>query len=67
MLKLNMANWDRIARFIIGIVLLVLALTGTVAGVLGIIFDIIGAIFVVTGLVGFCPLYAVLKFSTRKA
>ncbi len=67
MLKLNMANWDRIARFIIGIVLLVLALTGTVTGVVGIIFDIIGAIFVLTGLVGFCPLYFVLKFSTRKA
>ena len=67
MLRLNMANWDRIGRFIIGIILLVLALTGAVTGVLAIIFDIIGAIFVLTGLVGFCPLYAVLRFGTKKA
>ena len=67
MLKLNMANWDRIGRFVIGIILLVLSLTGSATGVLGIIFDIIGAIFVVTGLVGFCPLYALFQFSTKKA
>ena len=29
--------------------------------------NVLGVILVVTGLVGFCPLYALLKFSTKKA
>ena len=67
MFKVNEANWDRIARVVIGIILLALGLTGTVAGVLGIVLDVIGVVLVVTGLVGFCPLYALLKFRTSKS
>jgi hypothetical protein len=66
MFKVNEANWDRIARVIFGIILLILGLGGSVSGVLGIIFDILGVILLVTGLVGFCPLYFFLKFSTKK-
>ena len=66
MFKINEANWDRIARVVLGIVLLVLGLGGTVGGVLGIVLDILGVILLVTGLVGFCPLYALFKFSTKK-
>ncbi len=67
MFKLNMANWDRVGRFVLGIIFLFLGLSGTVAGALGIVMDAVGAIFVLTGLVGFCPLYALIKFSTKKA
>ena len=66
MFKVNEANWDRIARVVLGIVLLVLGLGGTVGGVLAIVLDILGVVLLVTGLVGFCPLYALLKFSTKK-
>jgi hypothetical protein len=66
MFKVNEANWDRIARVVLGIVLLVLGLGGTVGGVLGIVLDILGVILLVTGLVGFCPLYTLFKFSTKK-
>ena len=65
MFKVNEANWDRIARVVLGIILLVLGLTGTVTGILGIIFDVIGLILLVTGLVGVCPLYMLFKFSTK--
>jgi hypothetical protein len=34
---------------------------------LGIIGLVVGAILVLTGLIGFCPLYALLKFRTNKA
>jgi hypothetical protein len=57
MFKINEANWDRIARVVLGAILLFLGLGGTVTGVLGIIFDILGLVFLVTGVVGFCPLY----------
>jgi hypothetical protein len=66
MFKINEANWDRIARVVLGIILLFLGLGGTVTGVLGIIFDILGVILLVTGIVGFCPLYTLFKFSTKK-
>jgi hypothetical protein len=66
MFKVNEANWDRIARVVLGIVLLVLGLGGTVGGVLGIVLDILGVILLVTGLVGFGPLYTLFKFSTKK-
>ena len=67
MFKINEASWDRIARVVLGIILLFLALGGTVTGVLGVVFDIIGVILLVTGLVGVCPLYMLLKFSTKKS
>jgi Inner membrane protein YgaP-like, transmembrane domain len=67
MFKLNEANWDRIVRVVLGIVLLYLGLAGVVVGTLGIVLDILGVILLLTGLVGFCPLYALLKFSTKKA
>ena len=67
MFKINEATWDRIARVVLGIILLFLGLGGTVTGVLGVVFDIIGVILLVTGLVGVCPLYMLLKFSTKKS
>ncbi len=67
MFKVNEANWDRVVRAVLGIVLLILGLTGAVSGVLGIILDILGAILLLTGVVGFCPLYTLLKFSTNKS
>ncbi len=67
MFKLNEASWDRIVRVILGAVLLYLGLGGVVAGGLGIVSDVLGAVLVLTGLVGFCPLYALFKLSTRKA
>jgi hypothetical protein len=67
MIKMNEANWERIVRVVLGIVLLYLGLGGVVAGTLGVVLDVLGAVLVLTGLVGFCPLYALLKFSTKKA
>ena len=66
MFKINEANWDRIARVVIGIILLFIGLTGMATGVLGVVLDILGVILLVTGLVGVCPLYMLLKFSTKK-
>jgi len=64
---LNEAGWDRIVRVVLGIALLYLGWTGVVAGGWGTFFKIIGFVPLITGLVGWCPLYALFKFRTNKA
>jgi hypothetical protein len=66
-MKINESSPDRITRGLVGIVLFALYFTGTVTGGLGIVFIILGAVALVTGVVGFCPLYALLKINTNKA
>ena len=65
-MKTNESGLDRVIRIVLGIVLFVLYFTGVVSSTLGIISLVIGAVLVITGLVGFCPLYALLKFRTNK-
>jgi hypothetical protein len=67
MFKMNEASWDRIARVLLGIVLLVLGWAGVVAGGWGLFLKIIGFVPLLTGLIGWCPLYSLSKFSTKKA
>ena len=62
----NMGNVDRIIRFLLAVLVAVLYFTGVISGTVAIILGIIAAIFLVTSLIGFCPLYVPLKFSTRK-
>lgn len=64
-MKANESTLDRIIRVVLGIVLLVLYLTGVVTGTLGIVLVVLGALSLITGAVGFCPLYAVLKIHTN--
>ena len=67
MFKANVANWDRIARVVLGIVLLVLGWGGIVTGGWGVFLKIIGFVPLLTGLLGYCPIYGLLKFGTKKA
>jgi len=67
MFKANEANWDRILRVVVGVLFLYFGLGHIVAGGMGVLLDVVGALLVVTGLAGFCPLYALLKLSTKKA
>jgi hypothetical protein len=60
-MKLNVGGIDRILRIVVGA-----ALVGvTVMGMLP-VWGYIGVIPLVTGLVGFCPLYPMLGFSSKK-
>ncbi|MFA5836162.1 MAG: DUF2892 domain-containing protein [Bellilinea sp.] len=63
---INEAGWDRIVRVLAGILLLALGFGGVVAGTFGLVFKIIGTLLLVTGLVGYCPVYALLKVRTKK-
>ena len=63
----NEAGWDRIIRIVLGIALLYLGWGGVVAGGLGLFLKVIGFVPLLTGLVGWCPLYALFKFRTNSA
>lgn len=62
----NEANWDRIGRVGLGVLLLVLGWAGVVEGTLGTVFTWLGFVPLATGLVGWCPLYAIFRFRTNR-
>lgn len=62
---MNEASWDRIGRIVLGIVLLVLGWGGAVGGGLGTVFKFLGFVPLATGLMGWCPIYAIFKFRTN--
>jgi fatty acid desaturase len=62
----NESNADRVIRVVLGAVLVGLKAGGVVAGTWGWILLVIGAILLLTGLIGWCGLYKLFGFSTRK-
>ena len=55
----NLGQFDRIARLVLGALLVILALTGTIG-----IWGYLGLVLVGTGFVNFCPIYKVLGLET---
>ena len=58
-MKANVGGIDRILRIVVGLVLIGLAATGTVGW-----WGWLGIVPLATGLVGWCPPYAIFGFST---
>lgn len=58
-MKLNVGGFDRIARIVLGLVLIGLAATGTVG-----VWGWIGVVPLATGAIGWCPPYAMFGFNT---
>ncbi len=66
-LSTNESPIDRIIRVALGIGLAGLALAGAVTAPLLYVVWVVAAIALVTGIVGFCPLYALFRISTKRA
>jgi glucose uptake protein GlcU len=66
MMVKNMGTVDRIVRVVVAALIAVLYFTNVISGTLAVILGIVALIFLATGVVGFCPLYALFKFSTLK-
>lgn len=62
---INEASWDRIARVVVGVALLVPGL-GIVDGGLGVFLTVVAIVPLLTGLVGWCPLYTLLRIRTNR-
>ncbi|MBH9551921.1 YgaP family membrane protein [Inhella gelatinilytica] len=58
----NVGSLDRVARVVIGLVLIALAFLGVIG-----VWGYIGVVPVVTAALGFCPLYTVLGIRTCPA
>jgi hypothetical protein len=63
--KRNEANWERIGRVVLGVALIIGGLAA-VGGTGGYIMAAVGLVPLITGLVGWCPIYSVLKIGTHK-
>lgn len=68
-MKMNEGIADRVIRALVGIGVIVAAwlwLGLADVKIAGIIVAIVGAILLLTGIVGFCPAYRLVKLSTRR-
>jgi len=65
MFTANESTVDRVIRFILGAVLVYVWYVALVTGVLATVALVIGIILMLTGLVGWCPLYSLFGMSTR--
>ncbi len=60
----NESSIDRIIRIVLGLALIAIGFF-VIGGTAGTIVGVIGFIPLLTGLVGWCPLYRLFKFSTQ--
>lgn len=58
-MKSNVGGIDRILRIVLGLILMGLAATGTVG-----IWGYLGAVVLATGVIGWCPPYAIFGWNT---
>ena len=65
-MKKNMGNLDRIIRVVIAVTVGALFMTNIISGTLGIILLVAAGVFLLTSFVGLCPIYSMLRLSTRK-
>lgn len=65
-MKNNMSIIDRIVRAVAAIAIVYLYFSNVIAGTWGIVLLVVAGIFLLTSLVGSCPLYSLMGFSTCK-
>jgi hypothetical protein len=64
-MKSNVGSADKIIRILLAIVIAVLYFTKVISGTTGIILLVLGGIFLLTALINFCPIWAMLGISTK--
>ncbi|MBK7099958.1 MAG: DUF2892 domain-containing protein [Sphingobacteriales bacterium] len=65
-MKKNLGKVDKIIRVLLALVIGFLYYKGVISGISGIIFMALALIFVLTSLVSFCPIYALIGINTCK-
>ncbi len=65
-MTINESTIDRGIRIVVGLLLLVLGFGGYVTGTAGTVLKVLGFIPLLTGLIGFCPLYTLFKIKTNR-
>jgi amino acid transporter len=65
-MKKNMSGLDQIIRLVIVVIIAILYFTGQISGIGTIILGIVAVAFLITGLIAWCPTYALFGISSRK-
>ena len=65
-MKRNMGRIDKIVRFTIAVVIVLLVYYELIEGALSYILLAVAAVFVLTSLTGFCPLYGLFGLNSCK-
>lgn len=65
-MKSNIGSTDKIIRILLAIVIAVLYFTKVISGTTGIILLALGVILLLTALINFCPIWAMLGINTEK-
>jgi Protein of unknown function (DUF2892) len=65
-MKLNMGLVDRVIRILLAIVIAILYFTNVMQGTVALILGVVAVVMLLTGVISFCPLYALLGLSTRR-
>lgn len=61
-----MGSIDRVIRILIAVVIVVLFFSYEITGITAIILGALAVVMMITGLIGFCPLYSMLRIKTVK-
>ncbi|MCK0131758.1 DUF2892 domain-containing protein [Flavobacteriaceae bacterium F08102] len=63
-MKTNMGKTDRISRFIIAAIVVILYALNIISGTLGIVLLVLAGVFILTSFISFCPLYTLFGINT---
>ena len=63
-MKKNMGTTDRIIRVLLAALMAYLYFGGVITGTWGIVLVVLGGVFLLTALISFCPLYAIVGLKT---
>lgn len=66
-MKKNIGSFDRIFRVFVALVVAILYFTDQISGIAAIVLGIVAVVFVFTSSAAFCPIYALLGLSSKKA
>lgn len=67
MIQRNLSTPDRLIRIVLGVLMLAAGWSGFAEGIWRIALQVFGWVPLATGLLGWCPVYALLGFSTFKS
>lgn len=65
--KRNMNTMDRVARFVISLVLLGIVIFGPLWNLLGFFIVLLSILFLIAGVTGFCPFYKSINVDFTKS
>jgi hypothetical protein len=65
-MKKNVGSIDKIIRYLLAAVFIVLFFTNVVTGIFGYVLLALAAIFIVTSLLNFCPIWYLFGVKTNK-